>query len=152
MPWKPWWPSTSAGNQAIGAAADRDPEDAAELFMRRIVGDRVWERLPPRTRAQRRSEGDALLADLESIRLGKAYDPGGIVAPVVSGYGDLSDERHRRASAELSPDVVGATLVVVAGAGHGAPRVPPGRVRPFRSSAGRDGHSCGQLGRHRGLA
>jgi pimeloyl-ACP methyl ester carboxylesterase len=54
MPWEPWWPAVSAGNQAIRAAGERDPEDAAEVFMRRIVGDRVWERLQTRTRAQRR--------------------------------------------------------------------------------------------------
>ncbi len=143
MPWKPWWPSTSAGNQAIGAAARRDPADAAELFMRRIVGDRVWERLPPRTRAQRRSEGDALLADLDSIRLGEAYDPSGIVAPVVSGYGDLSDERHRRAATELSQDVVGATLVVVAGAGHGAHASHPDEFAHFVRRAVEMGTAAG---------
>jgi pimeloyl-ACP methyl ester carboxylesterase len=131
MPWKAWWPQASVGNQAIGAAANRDPEDAAEVFMRRIVGDRVWERLPPRTRAQRRSEGEAMLADLDSVRIGEAYDPSRIVAPVVSGYGDQSDERHRRAATELSHDVAGTALVVVAGAGHGAHASHPDEFAHF---------------------
>ena len=33
------------------------PDDAAERFMRRMIGDARWERLPSRTRAARRAEG-----------------------------------------------------------------------------------------------
>ena len=66
MPWMPWWPARSAGAAAMADAAD--PADAAERFMRRMIGDRRWEKLPPSTRAARRARraprrerGDALV-------------------------------------------------------------------------------------------
>jgi pimeloyl-ACP methyl ester carboxylesterase len=54
QPWLEWWPTDSASR---GAGGDLSAEDRAEWFMRRMVGDRVWERLPAATRAQRRAEG-----------------------------------------------------------------------------------------------
>ena len=44
--------------------------------MRGMVGDAVWERLPERTRRERRSEGPALLADLATIRGERSLRPG----------------------------------------------------------------------------
>ncbi len=64
-PWESWWPTASPGHRATDAVT---PESAAEVFMRRLVGDRRWEGLPERTRAARRAEGQALLVDLLSIR------------------------------------------------------------------------------------
>ena len=42
------------------------PFDAAERFMRRLVGDARWERLPPATREARRLEGPALVGELSA--------------------------------------------------------------------------------------
>ena len=52
MSWMPWWPDQTAGGTALGAS---DPADAAEAFMRRLVGDEKWERLPPSSRSARRA-------------------------------------------------------------------------------------------------
>ena len=52
LSWEPWWPGTTAGSVATATAGD--PADAAERFMRRMIGDERWEGLPERTRATRR--------------------------------------------------------------------------------------------------
>jgi pimeloyl-ACP methyl ester carboxylesterase len=120
MAWQPWWPSGSAGARAREAAAVEGPEAAAEQFMRRIVGDERWDALPPSTQRQRRREGEALLADLASMRAAAPpYDPARLVVPVVAGYGSRSHGRHQRASTELAAATDGE-LVVIDDAPHGA--------------------------------
>src|SRR5688572_26246204 len=39
LAWMPWWPSDTSGGVAVRAAAAGTPADAAEAFMRSIVGD-----------------------------------------------------------------------------------------------------------------
>ena len=41
MPWVDWWPRRRPDRAPL------DPADEAEHFMRRMVGDRIWRRLPP---------------------------------------------------------------------------------------------------------
>ncbi|MDZ7731727.1 MAG: alpha/beta hydrolase [Acidimicrobiia bacterium] len=53
--WADWWPRDSAGDRAL--AADRDPGEAAERFVRQLIGDERWAKLPPATRDARRLEG-----------------------------------------------------------------------------------------------
>ena len=116
MPWIDWWPSRSAGGAARDAAT---PADAAEAFMRRMIGDERWEALPARTRDDRRAEGPALLAELASARSGPAYDIAAIRCPVVVARGTEAAPHHRSASDELAR-TVGREPVVFEGAGHGA--------------------------------
>jgi pimeloyl-ACP methyl ester carboxylesterase len=119
MPWTDWWPSGTAG----GAVADiTDPGDAAETFMRRMIGDEQWERLPPATRAERRAEGPALVAELRSLRRPEPapYDPALITVPVVVGRGTESKAHHRDTAEALARGVPGAELHIIEGAGHGA--------------------------------
>lgn len=111
-PWAPWWPPRRS-------TAALDPGDEAEGFMRRTVGDRVWERLPARTRAERRAEGPALLADLAALHEPAPYDPGAITVPVLAAAGTETTWWHRRAIAELAEAIPLGRQVVVAGAGHG---------------------------------
>lgn len=119
MPWASWWPGSSAGSVATGHAGDAS--DAAEQFMRRLVGDDRWVALPQRTRDQRRAEGPALLAELHAIRDGGAppYDPARIVVPVIAAHGSASSDHHRRTAVALAGLVPNAELVVVDGARHG---------------------------------
>jgi pimeloyl-ACP methyl ester carboxylesterase len=111
-PWVPWWPGWPAPVHA-------DPAEEAEAFMRRAIGDRFWERLPARTRAERRAEGPALLADLAALREAAPYDPAAIGVPVIAAAGSETTWWHRRASEELADALPHGRLVVVAGAGHG---------------------------------
>lgn len=117
--WAPWWPDQSAGSVAMRAS--RDPSDVAERFMRRMIGDERWEALPERTRAQRRAEGPALVADLRSIRDTAAvpYEPERLTVPVVAAHGTASAPHHRRTAEELAELAPHAELMVVEGAGHG---------------------------------
>lgn len=123
-PWAPWWPTSSAGGVAVAHAAD--PGDAAERFMRRMVGDQLWERLPPSTRAARRAEGPALLEDLRSTRAGAPFEARKIAAPAVVGHGSTSDERHRRSAEALAAALPHGEAAVIEGASHGAHLTHPG--------------------------
>ena len=117
MPWAPWWPSASAGSAAMAAES---PEEAAEAFMRRVVGDRIWSRLPRPTKEARRAEGATLVAEMESIRSEAPFDPAAVPVPVVAGSGAASEPRHRDSAARLAADVPDGELLVIEGAGHGA--------------------------------
>jgi pimeloyl-ACP methyl ester carboxylesterase len=130
MPWTDWWPSWSAGGAALDGQGNEDPSAAAERFMRRMIGDDHWERLPEGTRAQRRAEGPALLADLHAIRppAPPPYDPARITMPVVVAHGSEGRTHHRQGAEHLADLVPGAELVVVPGAGHGVHLSDPAAV------------------------
>jgi len=112
-PWRSWWPAPPA------ATSEVDPADEAEAFMRRAIGDRYWERLPARTRHDRRSEGGALRADLRSLEGPAPYDATTLPVPVLGCWGSETTWWHHRASAELAADAPMGEEVVVAGAHHG---------------------------------
>jgi pimeloyl-ACP methyl ester carboxylesterase len=128
MPWLDWWPG-NAGGSTIAAGLAGGPEAAAESFMRRIVGDEIWERLGDKTRAERRAEGSALLQDLGGLRKdGSPYDVNQITCPVVVGHGEKSQPHQQQSSQQMYTDLVAAhpsvasqfLLSVVPGATHGA--------------------------------
>lgn len=127
MAWEPWWSSRSAGGDALAAPS---PQDAAEGFMRRMVGQERWERLPSSTRSARRAEGPALLADLRQIRdrSQPPYQPEQVHIPVVAAHGSESSDNHRRTAVVLAERAPRAELVVVEGAGHGVHLTHPGEL------------------------
>jgi pimeloyl-ACP methyl ester carboxylesterase len=110
-PWASWWPT--------GEPPASDPADEAEAFMRRAIGDRFWSRLPARTRADRRAEGQALRADIASISGAAPFDPADVSVPVVVGRGSDTTWWHERAAGELDAALRASELVVVAGSSHG---------------------------------
>lgn len=125
QPWLPFWPAESASRNAGSHLA---PEDRAEWFMRRMVGDRVWERLPSATRAQRRAEGRTLEAELRSLGGAPLFDPSCITIPLIVGRGGESRVHQRRASRELAGSLPHAELVEIADANHGAHLSHPAEV------------------------
>jgi pimeloyl-ACP methyl ester carboxylesterase len=127
MPWEPWWPSSTAGGAAIAAA---DDAAAAEQFMRRLIGDARWEALPDSTRAQRRAEGPALLAEVRSIRAPAPapYDVRAVIVPVVAGCGSLSRPHHQQTARALAERAPLGELQVVDGAAHGVHLSHPASV------------------------
>jgi len=116
LSWLPWWPGSSAGGSALQAGGD--PGDAAEAFLRRMIGDR-WDELPPRTRADRRAEGPALVAELRSLRKGPPFDPTDVASPTIVARGSRSPQHLREGAAWLADALPQAELVEVDGAGHG---------------------------------
>jgi len=149
MPWADWWPTSTAATAAMqgppgagtggaengaAVAGSGSAGDAAERFMRRMIGDDRWARLPSTTRAARRAEGEALLADLRSLRWPTApYAAASIVPPVLAGCGTVSVSYHQRAAHELADAAPSGELVTIDGAAHGAhlshPREFAGFVR-----------------------
>ena len=55
-----------------------DDHDAAEWFLRRMLGDKLWERLPASMRAERRAEGPTLVAEMRKAAEGAGRDPDAI--------------------------------------------------------------------------
>lgn len=128
-PWVEWWPVETPGAHAAEEAAT-DPPAVAERFMRRMIGDAQWERLPSRSRETRRAEGPALISDVTTIRA-RAYDDDAIRCPVLAGFGSQSNDHHARAAEELADLVPDGELFVVDGARHGAHLTHPDEVAAF---------------------
>jgi pimeloyl-ACP methyl ester carboxylesterase len=125
QPWLPWWPRESA---AGGSGSDLEPEERAEWFMRRMVGDRIWDRLPSATRQQRRSEGHTLAAELRTLSSGPPFDPELVRVPVLVGRGGRSRAHQRRSARELAASLPLGRMVEIAGASHGAHLTHPAEV------------------------
>ena len=135
MAWLPWWSSASAGAAALTSPGEA--ADAAERFMRRMVGDERWEELPQRTRDQRRAEGPALVAELRSIRppAPPPYDPSELEVPVLAAHGSESRPHHQRTARVLAESAPLGELHVVDGASHGVHLTHPGAVADLVRSA-----------------
>lgn len=124
QPWLPFWPSDST---IRGAGSELDPEDRAEWFMRRMVGDRVWDRLPGATRRQRRAEGHTLNAELDSLAA-PVFDPRRVRIPVLVGRGGRSRPHQRRGARELASSLPRGELVEIGDSDHGAYLSHPGEL------------------------
>lgn len=125
MSWESWWPRGSAGAAAV---AEVDPARAAEVFMRRVVGDARWEALPERTKAVRRAEGAAMVAELADLRRQAPWRVEDLRVPVVSAYGERARPHHAEAMRRLGTAVRGGSAVCLAGCGHDAPTSAPAAV------------------------
>ena len=147
MPWLKFWPNDTASR---GAGAKLGPEERAEWFMRRMVGDRIWERLPAATRAARRSEGRTLDTDFAYLEHGPVFDPAAITVPVTVGFGALSRPHQTMAAAELASSLPFSSIVEIPESGHGAHISHPGElselirsVVAFRGAAHGEQHERG---------
>lgn len=128
MMWEPWWPTDTAGAMALASIASGqrggggvDPGDAAEAFMRRMLGDARWQRLPGPVRAERRAEGPTLLAELHSVHrpAPAPYRPERVTVPVVAAFGSETQPQHRRGAEELARRAPRGMLETIEGADHG---------------------------------
>jgi pimeloyl-ACP methyl ester carboxylesterase len=129
LAWMPWWPNDSVGTRAISRALTA--AEAAELFIRGVAGDDVWERLPEATRTARRAEGAAMLLDVTGIRSVAPFDCEAVRVPVVAGRGGDSKPYHRRSAEWIAENVRDAELFDIAGARHGAHTSHPQEFAAF---------------------
>ena len=128
--WEPFWPPDTSGGKAMAAADRGGPAAAGEAFMRALVGNDVWEKLPPSTKERCRAEGRALLADLASVA-SPPYDPRLLSVPLVAGRGSEALP-HQHAGTEWIRSIVpGAELFTIDGAGHTAHRSHPEAFAAF---------------------
>ena len=123
LSWEPWWPGSTAGANAL--ATQGTPGDAAERFMRRLIGDERWEALPERTRETRRREGAAMVGELTDLRLHRPWRADRLHLPVVAAYGSRGADHHRRGMEHVAATVAGARLVELEGCRHDAPLREP---------------------------
>jgi pimeloyl-ACP methyl ester carboxylesterase len=130
MPWRDWWPRSSAGGAAVDQVRTGTAKaDAAERFLRRMIGDEKWESLPPRTKDERRAEGEALLTELASAHDdGAPYDATAVTVPVISARGTTSDDHLRRGADVLAHELPDVEHAVIEGAGHGAHQSHPAEM------------------------
>ncbi len=119
LSWEPWWPGTTAGANAL--ATQGSPADAAERFMRRLIGDERWDALPARTRDTRRREGAAMVGELSDLREHRPWSAEQLNLPVVAAFGSRGAPHHRRGMEHVVATVAGARLVELEGCGHDAP-------------------------------
>ena len=119
LSWEPWWLSTTAG--AAARASSADPAEAAERFMRRLVGDALWESLPERTRATRRAEGPAMVGELNDLRANRPWSPEQITCPLVVAYGSNGAAHHQQGMQYIHARFPGSSCVVLADCRHDAP-------------------------------
>lgn len=126
LSWQPWWPGNSAGGNAM--AWRDEPEEAAERFMRRLIGDDRWDRLPPSSRAARRAEGPAMIGELTDLRQRAPWSAERVPVPVLAMHGEHGAEHHRQAMGVLSDSLVDATVHTIPAARHFGPNTHPDAV------------------------
>lgn len=123
LSWMEWWPGGSAKG-----FREADPADSAEAFMRRLIGDDRWERLPERTRSERRAEGRVLVGELGTLRNNAPWAAAEIIAPVLALCGSRGADHHRRAAAHLAEILPDCRSFEVDGARHFGPNTHPEHV------------------------
>ena len=126
LSWMEWWPGNTAGSRAL--AGGGDPHDAAEAFLRRMLGDERWAALPEKTRQARRVEGPAMVGELTDLRTNPPWTAAEINVPVVCSSGSLGAAHHHRGM-EHAAASLGCQLVVLDGCGHDAPMSHPALFR-----------------------
>ena len=123
LAWLDWWPHHGSQPPQYRNVI---PEEAAEAFLRRMIGDGRYERLPLTVREDVVKDGKALIAELTAIRLDPPpFEPADITAPVLVIYGAASEERHRRAASYLADSLPAGSLHAVREAFHGGHQSHP---------------------------
>jgi pimeloyl-ACP methyl ester carboxylesterase len=118
-PWIDGWSGWKLDDP--GDVEDR-PGAIAEAFMRRAVGAARYEALPAKTRAARRREGTALIADMDPLlAAGVPFDPSRVTAPCVFGAGDVSPIAYSVGAKWLAARVRHGRVRIIGGASHDAP-------------------------------
>jgi pimeloyl-ACP methyl ester carboxylesterase len=138
-PWLDEWPRWDFLEAEGRTLTDEEAGDVAERFLRRMIGDAHWDRLPARTRADRRAEGRALLADVDpSVAVAMPFEASRIGVPCVIGCGTISPPWYDHAAAWLADRLPNGMHRRLQGADHGAPLDDPDAVADLirRAAAG----------------
>ena len=117
--WEKWWPAPPPD--------DVNPADAAEHFLRHVIGNERWDGLGEVVRQRRRSEGTLMVEELRA-QVTRRYDAQQIDIPLIVGVGQQSGDRAQRAASATASEGERSRLVTIAGAGHAAPTTHPEAV------------------------
>jgi len=126
LSWLPTWPGISS--VLASNAWSADPARGAEAFMRRMIGNKRWERMPDSTKAARRSEGPALLGELAAIRVSPPWSADGVRVPVLALVGEFAADHHQVGMHSLAGLLPDCRVVTIAGAAHFGPNSHPDEV------------------------
>lgn len=126
LSWLPWWPGSTSGRRMT--ATEGEPAEAAERFMRRMVGDERWEALPGHVREQRRAEGVAFVGELTDLATAPPWQADRIDVPVVAIHGSLGRQHHRDGCHYLAELLSENAPVAIEGARHNGPYTHPHAV------------------------
>ncbi len=110
--WEPWWPPPPG--------PDIDPGDAAEHFVKRMIGDDRWGDLPANTHTKLRNLGTLMVHELQTQRI-RQYQIEDVKIPLILGVGELSGPHAQRAAKVGAEEAPRAKVVRVPGAKHDAP-------------------------------
>ncbi|MDP6862273.1 MAG: alpha/beta hydrolase [Acidimicrobiales bacterium] len=110
--WEPWWPPPPG--------PDIDPSDAAEHFVKRMIGDDRWGDLPANTHMKLRKLGTLMVHELQTQRI-QQYRLEDVKIPLILGVGELSGPHAQRAAEVGAEEAPRAKVVRVLGAKHDAP-------------------------------
>lgn len=123
LPGGGWWGEdwdVDPHEAAAGHVPRERAGDLAEAFLRRMISDPVWERLPERTKALRRTEGRAFLRELGQLVDGRiSFDPSEITVDVVAGISSRPSHHHRFGLIKLV-ESIDVTSYCVPHSRHGA--------------------------------
>ena len=108
--------------------ATHEPAEAAERFMRRLIGDERWQRLPESTRVARRGEGAAMVGELIDLRSHAPWDPTSVSVPTVAIHGSLGAAHHAASTRYLGDVLADGRVVEIDGARHFGPNTHPDAV------------------------
>lgn len=136
-PWRALLHPAPAGLLALARmqwlAWRRDYADAAEVLLSYVYsyrdGGTAWEAFPPEWRQVARTNGRAVIADLQAT-LGsypRARDLARLTTPVVCTYGARSGNYMHATTRALANTIPSATLSEIAGAAHAVPFDAPAR-------------------------
>ncbi len=129
LPWLPWWPGWDLSDHVAAPVSDEQAAALADGFLRAVLGPEKSASLSDSRRAQRISDGHALLADVDpALRAGVPFAPDRVRTPCVAGYGSDSPARYRRAADWLAETLPAARVRRLEGADHAAPLTRAGDV------------------------
>ncbi|MCH2633401.1 MAG: alpha/beta hydrolase [Acidimicrobiales bacterium] len=113
--WEDWWPPPPSSVT---------PEEAAQHFVRRMVGETRWSALPEVSRARIRDQGERMVFELQT-QMTQRYDAASISTPLLVGVGELSGEHAHRAARLAADEAPNGELFTVAEGRHDAPMTHP---------------------------
>lgn len=121
LPWKREWANQPAYSISPNEPIDRLwARNQAEDFMKQVIGERNWSRLPPKTRETRRSEGITMVSEMNSLsHILPVLDPLQIEIPVIIARSENASQRHVEAARYLLDNTKNSFEEVISDSDHG---------------------------------
>lgn len=127
--WETWWPPPPGD--------DIDPGDAAEHFVRRMIGQERWQALPANSRVKLRSQGALMVHELNT-QTTQRYRIEEAKVPLIIGVGALSGDHAQRAAEAFRQEANKGRVAQLSGARHDAPMSHPEQIAGLVEEALRD--------------